>query len=94
MVLPSLYSSPPPKIVLELVQRYLSQVDFRAWETLGVHLHRLAKRFETTHPGRKMEVEVFGGSCQGKNKLTLVEWFKSGETMLKLKEHANVVVTE
>lgn len=59
-----------------------------------MHLYRLAKQFKITHPRRKMEVEVNGGSCFGDNKLTLVEWFKSGEIVSKLKEYANVVVTE
>ena len=76
------------------MHRWISPVDFPTWEAVGTDLCRLAKQFKIAHPGRKMEVEVSGGSCFGDNKLALVEWFRSGEIMLKLKEYANVVITE
>lgn len=53
------------------------------------HLCRPAKQSKATHPGRKIEIEVPICRCFSDE---LVEWFKSGEVMLKLKEDANVVV--
>jgi len=91
-VLPSLHSFPPPKVVLA-VDAWFEQVDFQAWEVMVGHLHRAAKRFKTTHTGKKMEVEISLGGWDGDSKPGLVEWCKSGEVILKLMEDANVVVT-
>lgn len=57
------------------------------------HLRRAAKRFKTTHPGKKVEVEISLSGWDGETKPTFVEWCESGEVMLKLMEYANVVVT-
>ena len=54
----------------------------------------MAKQFKATHPGKRMEVEVSVGGFYGSIKPTFVEWCKSGEAMLKLKEDADVAVTD
>jgi len=101
IVLPSLHSCPPPKIVLTLEGLWDTGVSLRAWEGMVGHLCRAAKQFKATHPERKMEVEVSIGRCYTDytnvlcdKKALFVRWLKSGDVMLRLKEDANLVVTD
>ena len=93
VVLPSFYLYPPPKIVLEVTGELHELADFRAWRVIVGHLSRAAKEFKTTHPGRKMEVEIAASRWNGDFKHMFVEWCTCEEGMLGLGEDANVVIT-
>jgi len=95
IVLPALYSYPPAKVILEVGGVRNQRPDYRAWKVMTGHLCRAAKEFKTTHPGRKMEVEIsVSGWINIDDKPMFVEWCTSGEVMLKLKEDANIVITD
>jgi len=96
VVLPSLYSYPPPKIVLEVEGTWEQRVDYQAWKVMVGHLRRAAKQFtEATHPERKMEVGTSVTHWDNDDDQSMfVWWCTRGGVMLKLKEHANLVVTD
>ena len=65
IVLPSSHLLPPPKIVLVYEGPLSMRTDSQAWEAMGRNLCRMAKQVKTTHPERKMEVEVSVGGWGG-----------------------------
>lgn len=92
--LPSLYSFPPPKVILAAEWSDYELIDYRSWEVMARHLSRAAKQFKTTHPGRTMEVEISLSRWHSGYKSIFVRWLtRTSEAMLKLKEDANVVIT-
>ena len=71
---------------------WFEEFDLQAWEVIVGHLHRMAKQFKTTHPGRMVDVEISLTGWGGESKPMFVQWCQSGKVMLKLMEDANVVV--
>jgi len=94
-IIPSLHSLLPPRIVLELVEiRLVMEVDFQAWDLIGMDLCLLAERFKAIHSGRKMEVKFTVCDGYGRFIPAIVELFRTMEAMVKSRENANVVIEE
>ena len=90
-ILPSLASFSLSKIVLK-VEPWSDEIDFQAWEVMEGYLCRLAKQFNASHPGGKMEVKISPGRPNFFLQSRLLEWLGTRGAMSKLKEEADVVI--
>ena len=94
LVLPSLSSPRLSRVVLNLWEsrvNQIDQIDHRAWETMDRHLCRLAKQFRATHGGRMMRVEVsmcYPGDASALKRLA------DGWPMPSLEKEATIVIPE
>ena len=90
-VLPSITSSRLSSISLHSEddpEDDFPEADYPAWMVTENHLCRLAKRFSTENPGKKMEVVIFGEAPYELEKSHSLNRVNSTKFLPRLKEEA------
>ena len=69
------------------------EIDYPAWAAVEVHLCRLAKRFGSKHPGKKMRVYISGDYEFGAREVHFLVRTECATFLPRLKEEAEVSVS-
>ena len=97
-MLPSIVSSRLSYVHLQveghpLDEEWDEEIDYPAWAAVEVHLCRLAKRFGSKNPGKKMGVCIYGDYESGAREDHFLDCVECETFLPRLKEEAEVFVS-